>query len=238
MRGEVIQYEDDLGLGFIAGSDGVRYAFEKTDLRRLAPLGKGTSVEFQPVGERAKEIFVVRASAATAVVAPPVGSPFGRAPTARLAEAPSGTAGESLGLWSYFTRGLSENYVNFRGRARRKEYWGFHLFWFIAVMLLVAAGMTIDASLGNLDAERPIAVFALPILFALATLLPGIAVTVRRIHDLGLSGWFYLLFFVPSVGSLIILVFALIPSQKYDNKWGPVPAGVPVPDPAVSQPAT
>ena len=234
MRGEVIQYDDDLGLGFIAGSDGVRYAFEKTDLRRLAPLAKGASVEFQPVGERAKEIFVVRATTSV----PAAGSPFGRAPTQPLAAMAPVTAGESLGLWGYFTRGLTANYANFRGRARRKEYWGFHLFWFIAVMLLAGGGVAIDGSLGNLDAETPIATFALPVLFGLATLLPGVAVTVRRIHDLGLSGWFYLLFFVPSIGGLIILVFALIPSQKYDNKWGPVPAGVPVPDPVVSQPAT
>jgi uncharacterized membrane protein YhaH (DUF805 family) len=51
-------------------------------------------------------------------------------------------------------------------------------------------------------------------------------VTVRRIHDLGLSGWFYLLVFVPYVGSLIIFVFTVMPTQKNENKWGPVPAGI------------
>ena len=48
----------------------------------------------------------------------------------------------------------------------------------------------------------------------------------RRQHDIGLSGWFYLLILIPYVGGLIIFVFTLIPSQKHDNKWGPVPYGV------------
>ena len=49
--------------------------------------------------------------------------------------------------------------------------------------------------------------------------------TVRRIHDIGLSGWFILLGLIPTVGNLIILVFALIPSQGKANRWGEVPPG-------------
>ena len=63
-------------------------------------------------------------------------------------------------------------------------------------------------------------------LFLLATFIPGLALIVRRQHDIGLSGWFYLLVLVPYVGGLIVFVFTLIPSQKHDNKWGPVPYGV------------
>ena len=65
-------------------------------------------------------------------------------------------------------------------------------------------------------------------LFLLATFLPGLALVVRRQHDIGLSGWFYLLVLIPYVGGLIVFVFTLIPSQKHDNKWGPVPYGVKV----------
>ncbi|MDO8933008.1 MAG: DUF805 domain-containing protein, partial [Rhodocyclaceae bacterium] len=57
-----------------------------------------------------------------------------------------------------------------------------------------------------------------------------------RLHDIGLSGWFYLLVFVPSVGSLIIFVMTLIPSQKHDNKWGPVPHGIRIPAPYTPTP--
>ena len=59
--------------------------------------------------------------------------------------------------------------------------------------------------------------------FLLATFLPGLGMTVRRLHDIGLSGWLYLVILIPTFGSLIILVFALIPTQARENKWGPVP---------------
>lgn len=244
MRGEVIQYDQDLGLGFIQGSDGRRYAFKKSDLRRMAPLVKGTNVEFQPVNDRAREIFVVRAqhrpagrpSVTSPAQQPLPGTPSQSSRFGRFAEpAPSSS------LWGYFIRGLTTNYARFSGRARRKEYWGYYLFWLVTVALLVFAGFFIDAAIGNLDGAEPatIAAIVLPTLFVIATALPSIAITVRRIHDIGLTGWLYLLILVPSVGGLIIFVFSLIPSQKHENKWGPVPEGIPVPEPvAVSPPAT
>jgi uncharacterized membrane protein YhaH (DUF805 family) len=64
------------------------------------------------------------------------------------------------------------------------------------------------------------------VVFVLATLLPGLGLAVRRQHDIGLSGWYSLFVLVPSLGSLVLLVFSLIPSQKRDNKWGPVPENV------------
>jgi len=230
MRGDVIQYDEDLGLGFIEGGDGRRYAFEKSDLRRLAPLGKGTTVEFHAAGDRAREIFVVRAAQRPAAAVP---SQFGRFAVNERAP--------STGLWSYFVSALTTNYATFRGRARRKEYWGFYLFWLIAAALLAIAGAAGDTLLGNMDMDPPrmIATMVLPGLFVLATIVPGVAITVRRIHDIGLTGWLYLLILVPSVGGLIIFVFSLIPSQKHENKWGPVPDGIPVPEAVgLSPPAT
>ena len=93
--------------------------------------------------------------------------------------------------------------------------------------------VAIDAALGNLkpgNAVPAITVAALGILF-LGSIVPHIAVTVRRQHDIGISGWFYLLIFLPYLGNLIILVFTLIPSQANENKWGPIPAGI-TPPPA------
>ena len=60
MRGEVLHYDDEQGFGFINGTDGKRYAFERSDLRRLVPVGKGTVVEFQIDGATAREIFIIR----------------------------------------------------------------------------------------------------------------------------------------------------------------------------------
>jgi uncharacterized membrane protein YhaH (DUF805 family) len=51
-------------------------------------------------------------------------------------------------------------------------------------------------------------------------LIPGIAVSIRRLHDIGKSGWYFLLAFIPCVGGIILLVFALTPGDTYDNEYG------------------
>lgn len=239
MRGEVLYYDEAQGFGFIHAADGNRYTFTAEDLRRQMPMEKGTTVEFRPSGDKARDIFSLR----TPVTARPENRPAGAAPivaASTAAPVPSaaapqhfgrfaadGGSEEPTGLWSYFRRGLTERYVGFSGRARRKEYWGYFLFWTIALFAICVAGLIADGAAGNLDrSDGPLLTMAAFGLFVLATFLPGLAITVRRIHDLGLSGWFYLLVFIPYVGALIVFVFTLIPSQKHENKWGPVPAGV------------
>ncbi|WP_292207694.1 DUF805 domain-containing protein, partial [Mesorhizobium sp.] len=134
---------------------------------------------------------------------------------------------EPSDLWSYFWRGLTQNYFNFAGRARRKEYWGYCLFWMVCLLIIFGIGIFTDIEMGNFDTDVSAAVtVGLCGTFLLATFLPGLGMTVRRLHDIGLSGWLYLLILIPSIGSLIILVFALIPTQERENQWGPVPAGV------------
>ncbi|TIU14951.1 MAG: DUF805 domain-containing protein, partial [Mesorhizobium sp.] len=64
MRGEVLHYDEDQGFGFIAGADGNRYTFAREDLRREATIGRGTAIEFQPAGGRARDVFSIRAQAA------------------------------------------------------------------------------------------------------------------------------------------------------------------------------
>ncbi|TKB66461.1 MAG: DUF805 domain-containing protein, partial [Mesorhizobium sp.] len=133
----------------------------------------------------------------------------------------------STGLWDYFWRGLTENYFNFAGRARRKEYWGYCLFWTIALIVVIGLGVFIDDAMGNLDnSELPAVTVGLCGLFLLATALPWFGLNVRRLHDIGLTGWLFLLFLIPTFGTVIILIFALIPTQSRENQWGPVPAGV------------
>ncbi len=229
MRGEVLHYDEAQGFGFITGADGNRYTFARENLRRAFPISKGTLVEFEPGGGKAQDIFAIRsempeqpsvaaaaAAPTTAITAPHFGRDASFTPP----------AGSGTGLWNSFWRGMTVNYANFQGRARRKEYWGFALFSYLALIALVLAGVAIDSSLGNLNgSDVPGATIGICVLFVLASIIPWIAMSVRRQHDIGLSGWFYLVIFIPSVGTLILLVFALIPSQKHDNKWGPAPTG-------------
>lgn len=234
MRGEILHYDEDQGFGFLTGADGKRYSFAREDLRREMALARGAEVEFLPNGDRAGNIFSVRARMAgpaegpapAAAAAPALPGSVPAAPAHFGRNAENGTV-ESTGLWSYFWRGLTTNYVNFSGRARRKEFWGFCLFWTIGLAVIVSVGLSVDLGSGiEQGDDLPIVMIGLVLLYILLTFLPWVALIVRRLHDLGLTGWLAILCFVPYVGGLATLVFALIPTQAGDNKWGPVPAGV------------
>jgi uncharacterized membrane protein YhaH (DUF805 family)/cold shock CspA family protein len=234
VRGEVLHYDVAQGFGFITAVDGSRYTFSREDLRRDAPMSKGMAVEFQPAGSHARNVLSFRAQFGIPSVMPsdPAASPRASAASAPMAQqfgraAASGSAGNAS-LWGYFWRGVTSNYVNFRDRARRAEYWSFYLVYLLVGATLVAIGVALDLAAGNLDEPdgAPYAALSLFSLYFLATFIPNLAINVRRIHDIGLSGWFYLLILLPYVGGLIIFVFSLIPSQKHENKWGAIPAGV------------
>ena len=105
------------------------------------------------------------------------------------------------------------NFSNFSGRARRKEYWYFVLFTLLGGAVVEGIGRVIGA-------ER-----VLSGLFSLVILIPGLAVAFRRLHDTGRAGWWILLGFVPMLG-IIPLIFCCLDSQPGDNAYGPNPKGI------------
>ena len=234
MRGEVLYFDAERGIGFANGEDGNRYHFDRADLPGGYAPRKGVRIAFTPSGNRAGAVQpeggFATAPAAPAV-APREARPTGAVPSVAAGAVASvsargvGLSPASTSLWGYFRHCVTGGYASFRGRARRREYWGFVLFFMVAMTLFVTIGGILDGVTGNLDDEQPIFLFSLTGLFSVTMIVPSIAVTVRRIHDIGLSGWFVLLGLIPTVGSLILIVFALIPSQKKPNRWGEVPAG-------------
>ncbi len=107
-----------------------------------------------------------------------------------------------------------KNYAVFNGRARRKEYWMFFLFnVIIAIGLGVISVIPKVGSLGSVIAN----------IYCLATLIPGIAVAIRRMHDTGRSGWWLLMGLIPFVGAIVLLVFLVQDSQPGENEFGPNP---------------
>jgi uncharacterized membrane protein YhaH (DUF805 family) len=98
-----------------------------------------------------------------------------------------------------------KQYADFSGRARRKEYWMFQLFDVIFIIVAM--------------------IFAIPlfVLYVLATRIPALAVTVRRLHDVGKSGWMLFIGLIPLIGSIWFLVLMLTDSQQGTNKWGQNP---------------
>ena len=126
----------------------------------------------------------------------------------------------------WYLKVMRDNYANFKGRARRKEYWMFVL---VYVIILIAC-MVLDNVLGTvfmMDAgplgEISMGYGWLYSICSLVHFIPGLALVVRRLHDVGKSGWFYLLILLPIIGWIWLLVLYCTEGQKEDNKWGPDP---------------
>ena len=101
-------------------------------------------------------------------------------------------------------------YVGFSGRARRSEYWYFTLFNLLGSMVfsILAQALGIPAITG---------------IFSLAVFLPGLAVSIRRLHDIGKSGWWILIELIPIVGLILIIIWLCKDSDPADNQYGPNP---------------
>ena len=110
---------------------------------------------------------------------------------------------------------LTQNYCNFNDRARRSEYWLFVLFNIIVEFILGAIGFTLSIVLKN-----QIISFSLLSLYSLIIFIPGLALTIRRLHDTGKSGWYILVAFIPIVGGIIVLYFLVQDSQQEQNEYG------------------
>jgi uncharacterized membrane protein YhaH (DUF805 family) len=220
MRGTIFHYDQDQDqdYGYIDGIDSKRYIFARDDVSHEVPLARGTLVEFQPDDGTAHDIIAVTPTAPL----PSTGQPR-RSGESRPAY--------STGLWAYFWRAIIADYSNFKGRARRKEFWAFWLFYTLGILALLGFGILVDLAFNgfktNADRTTMRAIGLIPFLvFFSGLILPSIALVVRRVHDAGLSGWFALLGFITPIGSIALLVFGLLPSQVGENPWGPVPAGV------------
>lgn len=120
----------------------------------------------------------------------------------------------------YFINAIRYKYADFSGRARRSEYWLFGLF----SLLISIACIILDYVLGTDFWSFPYGLFY--VVFGVATFLPGLAVSVRRLHDVGKSGWFLLLIFIPIIGAIWLLVLFCTDSENGPNEFGPNPKGL------------
>lgn len=124
-----------------------------------------------------------------------------------------------------------KRYAEFTGRSRRKEFWT----WYLFVLIMYFVLMYLDAALGLGGTATGYAQGGsvgfnmtggwLTILFMLAVLVPNIAVAVRRMHDIGKSGWMVLIGIIPLIGWIIVLFFYAQPGEPGPNRYGPDPKG-------------
>jgi uncharacterized membrane protein YhaH (DUF805 family) len=104
-----------------------------------------------------------------------------------------------------------KKYAVFSGRARRKEYWLFVLFNLIITFVLgFVEGLAGGPGVVGM-------------LYSLAVFIPGIAVSVRRLHDTGRSGWWLLIGLIPLIGAIVLLVFVIQDGKPGQNQYGANP---------------
>ena len=235
MKGEVLNYDDNSGAGQISGADGIRYSFTRADLKQLVPIGRGTRVDFDFEGKLAKDIYVESpaASAIASAMTPAASTPY------------SGPIEPDLGLWGYFVRAYTAKFVSFTGRARRKEFWGAALFSAIISTVLtivlfigLGSGLVQLSQLGrNPTTAEVMSAIGSPLfwvgavllgIWGLITILPSIGLMVRRLHDIGQTGWWTLAVIIVAaipgislVSTIAIVVVGCLKSQPGENKYGP-----------------
>lgn len=123
---------------------------------------------------------------------------------------------------------------DFRSRSSRPEFWYFFLFNFIfaivASLIDRTLGSTFKIDMGMDLGEQDLGYGYVYAIYALVVLIPGLGVGVRRLHDVGKSGWMYLIALIPIIGGIWLIVLWAKDSQPGENKWGPNPKGVPAID--------
>ena len=123
-------------------------------------------------------------------------------------------------MLQWYKKVVFENYYNFKGRARRSEYWYFAL---MNIIILIVAAV-LDNVLGLTFGVLPYGY--LYVAFALAVFIPGLAVAVRRLHDVGKSGWFYFIVLIPLIGAIWLLVLFFTEGDHGENQYGPDPKAI------------
>ena len=121
-------------------------------------------------------------------------------------------------IMKYYLLAL-RRYAQFAGRSNRSEYWYFILFHF----LFLIAALILDSTLGMAFADTPYGIIYM--VYALALAVPSLSVGVRRLHDIGKSGWYVLLGLIPLIGGIWLIVLMVKRGDPGENKYGPDPNG-------------
>ena len=199
MKGAILDFSIQTNSGVISADDQNRYTFSGAEWRGQRPPARGDKVDFAVDAEgNAVQIYIALGHSSNAVET--LSHQLDKISNQNQSE-------ENFNMIDWFVKCL-KNYANFTGRARRKEFWFFTLVQFI---ILVVAQI-LDAIAGTEYLVYAIAVLAL--------LVPGLAVAVRRLHDTGKSGWWYLIAFIPLIGAILLIVWFATETKQESNQWG------------------
>jgi uncharacterized membrane protein YhaH (DUF805 family) len=113
----------------------------------------------------------------------------------------------------YYLETMKERYADFYGRATRSEFWYLYLFY---VLIILGASIAFNMISARLALPMVMLIF-------LGHVIPVLAALVRRLHDTSRSGWWFLISFIPVIGTIVLIVFLAQEGDEYENDWGPNP---------------
>ncbi len=119
----------------------------------------------------------------------------------------------------WYKKCLFENYANFSGRARRSEYW----YYMLTNGLILLAWTILCAIVTSFSEAFEDVLIGVIVLYFLIIIIPSFAVIVRRLHDIDKSGWYYLVRFIPVVGTIWLLILFCTPGTNGFNSYGKDP---------------
>ena len=208
MKGQILDFSIQAG-GLISSEDGKRYPFKNEEWKEQGIPTRGMKVDFD-VDEDGQAVAVYKALGASST---------GGVTTVLQNVSQTRNENGQLSLFALFLEALTKRYAQFSGRASKREFWGYMLFRMVAVVAIffVAVIMfAINESLGS--------IFNLLCwLFGIALFIPDLSVGVRRLHDTGKSGWWYLISVIPLIGWIWLIILWCQASVNEDHQWGGLP---------------
>ncbi|MDO4222609.1 MAG: DUF805 domain-containing protein [Acinetobacter sp.] len=216
MKGQILDFTIQSSEGIISADDGNRYTFAFAEWKEQELPQRGMPVDFT-LNEQGQAVAVYKlltASQANATdyIQNPTTSPLVRPATVAVTQ---NDTPSNLSLWGYAIKAFTSKYSTFKGRARRKEFWGFTLFtalFFSLLHLILLAGESFSSEFG-------VFIWIATLIMNLIFIIPSLAVTTRRLHDTGRSGWWQLINLIP-FGGIVLLIFLCSDSHKEANQYG------------------
>ncbi|MFW2177172.1 MULTISPECIES: DUF805 domain-containing protein [unclassified Moraxella] len=213
MKGQIANFSAQHGQGIIRGEDGQNYVFSTQAWQQPNAPMAGMMVEFLVDAQGHATSIQPTMSTMQTQANPVTMNPY-QAPQQMGGQVmrqgneinPVWAVEEDYGFFDWVKKCL-QNYANFNGRARRKEYWYFYLF-FIMIYILLAV---VDGMLGTDGILVGIGM--------LAFMIPNLATSARRLHDINKSGWWVLISIIPFVG-ILLLVWLATDTKPEPNQWG------------------
>lgn len=210
MKGQILDFSIQNGGGLITAENGKRYSFKSEEWKEPNIPMRGMKVDFD-IDENGQAIGIYKALAASS--ASHIPSVLNNVTQVR-------NDNGQLPLFALFLDTLLRRYAKFSGRASKREFWGFALFELVLIIAIIFLYGILYAINRNL-AQTFDLLFTL--VYIVGLFLPRLAVSIRRLHDTGRSGWWYLIILIPIIGPIWLIILWLQPSVNEENQWGTIP---------------